>query len=66
MFSDWEWIFGGKQGGMRWEGPRGRGSAYNGYVHVWATAPDMAPAASLRTADGFLSPSSVSHLRTDS
>ena len=39
---------------------------YNGYVQVWATAPEMAPAANLRTADGFLSPSRVRYLRTDS
>jgi hypothetical protein len=43
-------------------GPR----SYNGYVHVWATAPEMAPASSLRIALGFLSPSGVRYLRTDS
>lgn len=42
------------------------GCAHNGYVHVWATAPEMAPAASFRRTGGFFSPSGVSHLRTDS
>ena len=41
-------------------------TTYNGYVQVCATAPDMAPAASLRTAGGFLSPSGVRYFLTDS
>jgi hypothetical protein len=39
---------------------------YKGYVHVCATAPEMAPAASFRTALGFLSPSGVRYFRTSS
>lgn len=46
-------------------GIRGK-DAYNGYVHVCATAPETAPAQSFRTLDGFFSPSGVSHFRTDS
>lgn len=37
---------------------------YKGYVQVWATAPETAPASSLRHALGFLSPSGVRYLRT--
>lgn len=40
--------------------------AYKGYVHVCATAPEMAPAASFRAALGCLSPSGVRYFRTDS
>lgn len=39
-------------------------NTHNGYVHVCATAPEMAPAASLRIALGFLSPSGVRYWRT--
>lgn len=39
---------------------------YNGYVQVCATAPEMAPANSFRKELGFLSPSGVRHLLTDS
>lgn len=42
------------------------GEAYNGYVHVCATAPDTAPASSLRRGPGVASPSGVKYLRTDS
>jgi hypothetical protein len=35
-------------------------------VHVWATAPDTAPASSFLTALGFLSPSGVRYVRTHS
>ncbi len=42
------------------------GGSHKGYVQVWATAPDIAPALSLRTFVGFLSPSGVSHFLTDS
>lgn len=37
---------------------------HNGYVHVCATAPDIAPAASFRTALGFCSPSNVRYCLT--
>ena len=40
--------------------------AYKGYVQVCATAPEIAPAASLLTAEGFLSPSGVKYFLTDS
>lgn len=38
----------------------------NGYVQVWATAPETAPAASFRAAVGFVSPSAVKYFLTDS
>lgn len=37
---------------------------YNGYVHVCATAPEIAPANSFLTALGFCSPSGVRYVRT--
>lgn len=43
-----------------------RKGLYKGYVHVWATAPEIAPAASFRVAGGFFSPSGVRYFRTDS
>lgn len=48
------------------EGAAGRmkvDCTYNGYVHVWATAPEMAPASSFLTASGFFSPSGVRTFR---
>jgi hypothetical protein len=39
---------------------------YKGYVHVWATAPEIAPASSFRHGLGFFSPSGVKYVRTDS
>jgi hypothetical protein len=33
--------------------------AYKGYVHVWATAPEIAPAANFLVALGFFSPAGV-------
>ena len=48
-------------------GYRGRHrKAYKGYVHVCATAPEMAPEASFRTALGLSCPSGVRYLRTAS
>jgi hypothetical protein len=40
--------------------------AYKGYVQVWATAPEIAPAANLRYHGGFLSPGEVKYVRIDS
>lgn len=45
---------------LEWKG------SHSGYVHVCATAPETAPAANLRTADGFFSPSGVKYFLTDS
>lgn len=39
-------------------------NAYKGYVHVCATAPEIAPASSFLNASGFFSPSGVSTFRT--
>lgn len=43
-----------------------RQCSYKGYVHVWATAPEIAPASNLRIELGVFSPSGVRNDRTDS
>lgn len=51
---------------MQQKAEKTTGATDNGYVQVWATAPEMAPAKSLRNALGFLSPSGVNAWRIDS